>query len=219
MEQAIELATAQEKLAEVETLVKKLVAAENTLEQGYAKLAFLLEDVAENRYWHGTYESFGDFVTHISTTFNIGKSQLYNYRSAARDLEGAVTQEQMDTMGISKALALREARNNTGDVPQNVIEAALDPKTSVKDIKKLLFDAGQITKPEDGTWMDLDFSCYVTDSEKQEIQDAANAARHLDPPIQESLPPFVQRKEILLRFAREFLAAYADSVVEDGRGL
>lgn len=212
------LAVGREKLAEVETLAKKLAAAENMLEKGYAQLAFLLEDVAEQRHWIGTYDSFGDFVEHISATYSVGKSQLYNYRAAARDLEGAVTPEQMDTMGISKALALREGRNSMGSVPENIITAAMDPKVTVKDIRKLLFDAGHVTAPEEGTWMDLDYSCYVTDEERKEINDAANAARHMDPPIQESLPVFVQRKEILLRFAREFLAAYADDVVEGGRG-
>lgn len=219
MTEAMTLAVSQEKLQEVESLVQQLASAEKTLENGYAKLAFLLEGVAENRYWQGTYESFGDYIEHISHTYNIGKSQLYNYRAAARDLEGAVTPEQMDTMGISKALALREAHRNTGAIPENILTASLDPKVTVKDIKKLLFDAGQIVKPEEGNWMDLDFSCYVTDEERAEIQEAANAARHTDPVIQESLPQFVQRKEILLRFAREFLAAYADSVVDGARGL
>lgn len=213
------LAVSHEKLQEVESLVQQLAAAEKTLENGYAKLAFLLEDVAENRYWHGTYESFGDYIEHISNNYQIGKSQLYNYRAAARDLEGAVTPEQMDTMGISKALALREAQKSSGTIPENVLTASLDPKVTVKDIRKLLFDAGHIVKPEDGTWMDLDFSCYVSDSERDEINEAANAARHVDPVVQESLAPFTQRKEILLRFAREFLAAYADSVIEGGRGL
>jgi hypothetical protein len=198
------------KLAQVEELAKKLAAAENILEQGYAKLAFLLEEVAEKRHWIGTYESFGDFVTHISESYQIGKSQLYNYRAAARDLEGAVTQEQMDTMGISKALALREAQNSTGAIPQNILTAALDQKTTVKDIKKLLYDAGTITRPEDGTWADLDYSCYCTDEERQEINDASKAARRMDPPISETLPEHVQRKEVLLRFSREFLAAYAN---------
>jgi hypothetical protein len=219
MEKSIVNPEALAKLEAVEKLVKQLAEAETTLEHGYARLAFMLEEVCEERSWAGTYESFGDFVTHISESYRIGKSQLYNYRAAARDLEGAVTQEQMDTMGISKALALREAHNNVGEIPQNVIDAALDPAVTVKDVKKLLYDSGHIVKPEDGTWMDLDFSCYVTDAEKQEIQDAANAARHLDPPIQESSKEFMQRKEIFLRFSREFLGAYANEVVEGGRGI
>lgn len=207
--EALMSVVAQTKLAEVETLVAKLAAAEGQLEVGYAKLAYLLDDVAQHRHWDGTYKSMGEFMDHISTTFNISKAQLYNYRAAAHDLGDSVTEEQMNTMGISKALALRQAKNNTGSIPQNVMDAALDTTVTVKDIRKLMYDAGTITKPEDGTWMDLDFSCYVSDEERAEIADAQKAAIQMDPPISQALREFQQRKEILLRFAREFLAAYA----------
>lgn len=213
------LAIGREKLLEVEELVKRLSAAEELLEKGYAKLGFLLEGVAEQRHWIGSYDSFGDFLTHISETYNVGKSQLYNYRSAVRDLSGAVTEEQLDQMGISKALALRGAQNATGTVPENVLTAALDPTVTVKDVKKLLFEASHLATPEQGTWRDADFSCYFTDEEWNLVNSAANALRHADPPIDEKLPTFMQRKEILIRASQEVLAAYADKVVDGGRGL
>ena len=209
----------QEKLQEAEALVAKLAAAEGQLELGYAKLAHTLADISEHRYWDGTYKSFGEFIQHISDTYNLGKSQLYSYMATARDLGDSVTEDQLNTMGISKALALREAKNATGTIDPTVLTAALDSTVTVKQMKKLLYDAGTITAPEDGSWMDLDCSCYVTDEERKEINDAANAARHMDPPIAETQKDFQQRKEVLLRFAREFLAAYADSVVDGGRGL
>lgn len=199
---------AQEKLAAAETLIKTLAAAEGQLELGYAKLAHTLADISEQRYWIGTYESFGQFIQHISDTYNLGKSQLYSYMAAARDLGDSVTEEQMNTMGISKALALRSAKNESGTIPSVVLDRALDPKVTVKDIRKLLYDAGTITKPEDGTWMDLDFSCYCTDEERAEINEARKAAMRTDPPVSESLPDHMQRKEVMLRFSREFLAAY-----------
>ena len=208
MTEALMNVVAAEKLQEVETLVKTLAAAEGQLEVGYAKLAFLLRDVSENRYWDGTYKSFGEFLQHLSDRYNLGKSQLYNYLSTARDLGDGVTEEQLNQMGISKALVLREAKNATGMIPPSALEAALDPKITVKDIKKLLYDAGTIVKPEDGTWCDLDFSCYCTDEERAEINDARKAAMRTDPPVSEALPEHMQRKEVLLRLSREFLAAY-----------
>jgi hypothetical protein len=219
MSESEALAIGLEKLAEVEDLVKRLSEAEAMLESGYAKLGFLLEEVAEARHWMGSYDSFGDFLTHISETFNIGKSQLYNYRSAVRDLRGAVSEAQLDQMGISKALALRGTQNATGTIPENVLTAALDPKVTVKDVKKLLFEASHMATPEQGTWRDADASCYFTDEEWNIVNTAANAARHIDPPVDEKLPAFMQRKEILIRIAQEFLAAYADKVVDGGRGL
>lgn len=214
-----ELAIATEKLTAVETLVKGLAEAEQKLEHGYAKLAYMLEEVAEKRYWNGRYESFGAYLDYIGGTYNIGKSQLYNYRSAARDLEGSVTSSQMDTMGISKALVLRDAKNNTGLIPEKALNAAMDPKTTTDNLKKLLFDAQNPIVPESGKWVKLDFSGYYTEEEKQEISDAMNAARHGDPVINQKLPDHMQSKEVLIRFAREFLAANAGSVVEGARGL
>jgi hypothetical protein len=205
---------AQEKLQEVETLVSKLAEAEGQLEKGYAHLAFLLRDVSEQRYWMGVYDNFGDFLTHLSQRYNVGKSQLYNYLSTAKALGGEITEEQLNQMGISKALALRAAKEATGTISSAIVDRALDPKVTVKDLKKILFDAGSLTKPEPGDWIDLDFSCYVTEEERKEIQDACNAARHVDPPIDERQPQFLQRKEILLRFSREFLAAYPGDVID-----
>lgn len=209
---------AKAKLEEVETLVSNLAAAEGLLEAGYAKLAFLMNEVSANRYWTGTYGSFGEFLNHLSEKFNLKKSQLYNYLSVARELGGIVTEDQLNTMGISKALALREAKLTSGTVPESVIEAALNPTTTIKDVKKMLYDEGHAPKPEDSSWMSLDFSCYVSDSEREEINNACNAARHTDPPISPTLKDFMQRKQILLRFAREFLGAYSGDVIEGGQG-
>lgn len=219
MTQALVNQVAIQKLAEVETLVGQLSNAENELEKGYAHLAFLLKEVSEKRYWEGEHESFGDYLGHLSQTYNLGKSQLYSYLSTARDLNGDVTEAQLNSMGISKALAVRGQKNATGSISGTVMEAALDPQVTVRDIKKLIFEETNAAPTEDSAWMDLDMSCYVSDEERREIQDAANAARHLDPPINDELKTHQVRKEILLRFAREFLGQYSDAIIEGGRNL
>jgi len=217
--EAISIVVAQEKLAEVEKLSEKLAAAENQLEVGYAKLAFLLKEVSENRYWHGTYKNFGDFLGNLQKKFNLGKSQLYNYLSTAKELQ-QLTESELNQMGISKALVLRDVHATSGrDVPQEVVTKALDPKVTVKDLKKLLFDSGQLIQPEEGIWFDLDFSGYYTEEEIATIKDAVNAARHTDPPIDEKSAEHVQRKQIFVRIASEFLGSFADSIVEGGRSL
>lgn len=217
---AIELVIAQEKLAEVEKLSARLAAAEGQLETGYAKLAFLLKEVSENRYWHGTYKNFGEFLSNLQTKFNLRKSQMYNYLSTARELQGQLGEEELNKMGISKALVLRDVRATSGhDVPDAVVAQALDPKVTVKDLKKILYDSGNLTKPEEGTWHNFDLSGYYTDEEWATIQDAANAARHTDPPIPESIAEHVQRKSIGYRWAQNFLETFAEDVVEGGPSL
>lgn len=219
MNETLNTAVAQERLQEVETLVSKLADAEGLLEAGYAKLAFMLKDVSEHRYWQGKYKSFGEFLNSIQERYHLGKSQLYSYLSTARDLAGQLDEDQLNFMGISKAMVLRDATNASGKVSEEVISAALNPNVTTKDLKKLLYDAGSLQEPEEGIWTDLEFSTYLTPEEHKTILDAFNAARHTDPPINEKTKDSVQRKEILLRICQEFLAAYADDVVEGGRNL
>lgn len=219
-EAVVDIVLAQEKLAEVEQLSAKLAAAEGQLETGYAKLAFLLKEVSENRYWRGTYKNFGDFLGNLQKKFQLGKSQMYNYLSTAKELQGQLGEDELNKMGISKALVLRDVRAASGqDVPETVVKQAMDPKVTVKDLRKLLYDAGQLEKPEDGQWFDLDFSGYYTEEEIATLRDAANAARHTDPPISEKLADHVQRKSIAYRWAQNFLETFAGDVVEGGPSL
>lgn len=211
-------AEAHAKITEVESLAAKLGAAEAQLESGYGALAVGLMEISENRYWEGMFKNFGEFMDHLTEKYRIGNRQLYNYLSTARELK-AVTPEQLSEMGISKALVLRDAAKQSGSVNAEHVKSALDPKITVKDLKKLLFEAGSTTKQEDGEWMDCEFEFYVTDEERAEIHAAANAARHMEPPISGTLKDFMQRKEILLRLVREFLSTHSQDIVEGGKGL
>lgn len=216
----VNVSLAQEKLDEVEKLSANLAAAEGQLEVGYARLAFLLKEVSENRYWEGTYNNFGAFLNNLQVKFKLGKSQMYNYLSTAKELQHQLGEAELNQMGISKALVLRDARAASGqDVPQKVVEQALDPKVTVKDLRRLLYDSGTLEKPEEGKWFDLDFSGYYTEEEIETLRDAANAARHTDPPISEKLAEHVQRKSIAYRWAQNFLATFPDDVVEGGPSL
>jgi hypothetical protein len=214
MTEALINAEAQNKLQEVYELVGKLAKAESQLEYGYAKLAFLLHEVATYKYWVGAFESYGDFLSKIQETYGVSKSQLYNYRSAAAELEGAVTVEQLNTMGISKALVLRSAKKNTGAIPDGVLDQAVDKNVSVQDLKQLLYDAKAIEKPEDGKWVTLDFSSYYTEEEAATLKDGLSAAFRGDPAIPETLPKMIRMKQALLKFVTEFLGAHAKDAVE-----
>lgn len=220
VEQSKETAVAQTKLAEVEQLSAKLAAAEGQLEKGYAKLAFLLKEVSEHRYWKGTYNTFGEFLEHLQEKFSLGKSQLYNYLSTAKQLQDQVSEEDLNKMGISKALVLRDLHESSGQsIPETVVQQAVDPKVTIGDLKKLLYDSGQLEKPEDGEWFNLDFSGYYTEEEMETLRDAANAARHTDPPISQKLSSHVQRKIIAVRWAQNFLETFGADVVEGAESL
>jgi hypothetical protein len=219
MTEALVNVLAQTKLAEIDTLAAKLGAAETMLEAGYGQLAFLLKETRDNKYWIGVYDSFGDFIAHLRDTHSLGKSQLYKYMFTASELGGIVTPEQLSAMGISKAVALSDIKAQDGTISDAALAAAADPKVTVKDLKRMLFESNNTLPPEEGEWLDCGFEFYVTDEERKLLQDAAIAARHTDPVISEQLTDFMQRKEIVMRWAREFLTTYAENIVEGGKGL
>jgi hypothetical protein len=219
MSEAIVIALAQTKLIEVETLAAKLGAAETLLEAGYGQLAFLLKEVRDNKYWVGTYDNFGDFILHLRDTHNLGKSQLYKYMFTATELGALVTPEQLSAMGISKAVALSDIAAKDGTISDAVLAAAADPKVTVKDLKKLLFEANNTLPPEEGEWLDCGFEFYATTEERALLNAAANAARHTDPVTSETLAPFMQLKDILLKWAGEYYGAHAANEVEGDKGL
>jgi hypothetical protein len=206
---------AQTKLAEVSALVSSLAAAEQQLEKGYGKLAFMLKDVSENRYWDGEYKSFSEYLTYLSSTYRLGRAQFYNYLSAARDLN--VTEDQLNTMGISKALVLRDAKNFNPILPVGAVKAALDPEVTTKELKEILFKANHVPPPDEGEWMDLNFEFMVTPEERLVLENAANAARHGDPTVSEKLKPSAQLKAIALKWAMEYLSSNSNDVVEGGK--
>ena len=219
MTEALVNVLAQTKLAEIDTLAAKLGAAETMLEAGYGQLAFLLKETRDNKYWIGVYDSFGDFIAHLRDTHSLGKSQLYKYMFTASELGGIVTPEQLSAMGISKAVALSDIKAQDGTISDAALAAAADPKVTVKDLRKILFEENHGEVPEAGEWFDCGFEFYATDEERKLLHDAANAARHVDPVVSEKLTDFMQRKEIAVRWAREFLTTYAENMVEGDKGL
>jgi hypothetical protein len=206
-------------LSTVEQLARQLGVAENTLERGYAQLASALLTVQENRYWEGYFESWGKYIEHITNIYNLGKAQLYHKVAVVRELDGIVELKDLTNMGISKASVLADvARMNNGIVPNDAIAAAQDDKTTVKDLKKKVHEILNVPQPQDGEWFDLGFAFYVTPEEKQELQEAMTAAQQADPVISNTIKDFMQRKEIALRWAREFLATYSSvSEMESSR--
>lgn len=209
-------ALATQKLSAVESLVEQLADAEQKLEAGYAHLGLLLDDVMKQRYWEGTYESFGSFMAHLSEKYNVGRAQLYNYRhTVTKLLEAGIEPEEMNKMGINKARALARVENP----PANVIEAALKPTVTAKQVENMLDEALHRPQREDTEWHNLQFKFYLTDEEYATLSDAANAARHGDPAIPNDVSETEQNKQIVLKWAQEYLASHSEDVVEGGHGL
>jgi hypothetical protein len=199
------------KLHDVDVWAEKIGQAEGMLEAGYAQFAAALLDVQENRYWElAEFESWGKYFDSIIQKFNLGKAQMYHKLAVVRELKGIVPSAELTEMGISKASILADAhRANGGMLPNEAISAAKNPDVTAKELKKTLATARILPEQNQDEWLDLNMAFYVTAEEREEIQEAMQIAREIDPPVSNTLKDFMQRKEIFLRFVREFLATYS----------
>jgi hypothetical protein len=200
-----------EKLHDVDVLAEKLGQAEIMLEGGYAQFAGKLLEIQEERFWDlAGFESWGKYFDSIIQKFNLGKAQMYHKLAVVRELKGIVPSAELTDMGISKASVLADAcRAHGGILPNEAIAAAKNPDLTVKGLKKTLATARILPEQQDGEWLDLGMAFYVTEDERAEIAEAMRIAREMDPPVSNTLKDFMQRKEVFLRFVREFLATYS----------
>lgn len=198
----------------VETLAEKLGTAESLLESGYAQFANALLDVQKNRYWQPQHESWGAYMKFVTDKFKLGQRQLYHKLATVKELSGVVDLPTLTEMGISKAGVLADW-HQAGTITDDDITLAKDPQTTVKQLKKAMAEALHIPQESTDEWIDLQFAFYANSDEKAELREAERIARTLDPPVSNSLPEHSQKREIAIRWAREFLATYAQSEDEE----
>lgn len=199
---------------EVDTLVVQLLAAETVLERGYAKLGSLLNRVWAEKLWQDLgCESFGDYMKRLSEKHARGKTSLYSYLGVSQSLLPYMTEESLNTIGISKARELKKYVDTTGAPPtEEVMTRAADPKVTVKDVKKLLFDARE---PElKGTWVCL--QGYLNEDELQVYRAARECALRASEAVKTDTPDWKKDMICLALFSMEFLAANADRVEKEG---
>lgn len=213
MSEEIVTTEAIEFLGQVNTLLDKLVVAEAGLESGYARLGYLLSEVSEKGYWRASYESFGDYIAELGGRFSYKRTQLYNFMSTVKELRPYLTEDQLNGMGIAKAGELAKSVRQSGFPPNaETLAKVSDPKVSVKEVRKLLFE-DSLPAPEDKSWYDFQ-GFHVTVDERKVIDAAFNAAWRTDPVVAQSLHESIRRKEAILRLSMEYLSTYQDAVEE-----
>lgn len=206
----MEEANAPEDVAlQVDTLVSQLLAAENILERGYARLGSLLNRIYSEKLWQPLgHETFGHYMTALAQKHTRGRTSLYSYLSAAQNLLPYMTETQLDEIGISKARELKKYVAATGHGPgEEIIQQAIDPKITVKDVKKLLFDAAQ--PDEKGTWVDFS-GCYMDDNELMVYREAREKALRLCEAVKKDTPEHIRQKMFIVTVCMEFLGSHPD---------
>jgi hypothetical protein len=195
-------------LTQVNQQVIAMAATEEECERGYAQLGWMLLEVATMQYWRVAHQTFRDYLRTIAMSSRKTASQLQQYFLTVRDLSDTFTLAQLEAMGISKAIKLRQAKDYAIVLPSDVVQAALDSKITVKELQKVISTTLKMPE-EDGDYLDLGFEFMVSPEERATLEAAVDAAMHTDPVTKTTISKSAQMKDIALKFAMEFLGSHS----------
>lgn len=203
------------------------------LATSYARLGRLLCEVSESEKWRDWgYESWGKYIQFVGNRIHRERSQIYASFTAAKNLLPLVSESDLETVGISKAIDLQKFVKQSGRNPAHVmikisaeeklalkfdadeislLEFAKHPEVSGKRLHAAVLEALHEKGEVKGTWFDLG-GFYATADEKKEILNAMSVARRVEPIIPDTDPEHVQRKAIFLRWAQEFAGTYSEEL-------
>ncbi len=194
-------------LGEVDRLLGEVVAGEAMLDVNWMKLGTLLEEVQVKEHWRGTFKSFGAYLMELQVRYKRGRSQLYNYISTVHELRGKLTDEQLAQIGIAKARALTDGIKSTGRLLPAAVEVALQPESTVEDIRKTIFTGEN--QDEKGNWYTLT-GFMVSKDEKETLDLAFETAHRTDPMPPKDWKPWQILKDSLLKMAMEFISSHPE---------
>lgn len=194
-------------LLKVENQAKEMAKTEQLCERGYAHLGWLLLEVAEMQYWRVHFSTFRDYLKNIALVAKKTPEQLQRYFLTVRDLSDDFSASELEAMGITKAMRLRQAKDYALVLPSAIITAALDSKVTVKDLKKLISTTLRIPE-EDGDWMDCEMEFMVSPEQRALIEQAIEAAKHTEPLTKSTISKSAQMLDVMQKFAMEFLASH-----------
>lgn len=201
---------------QIEMMIQGILTREVALDHGYAHLGGLLVQVSEQELWREAgFKSFDKYLEQLSEKYHRGRTQLYAYFSSVREMRPYLSETQMNEIGISKLNVLKGATKKLGFPPNSeVIEVALDAKSTVSDVKKKIAQTHQLNEEEqEGTWFELG-GFFVTPEEKLVLKEAFEAAWRTDPVIQKTVKEQIRLKEGLIRLGMEYLSTHGEQVEE-----
>lgn len=199
----------------------EIIPTETTLDRGYARLGGLLAAFKAGEHWRGLsgadgalYSNFDSFMLELRERYNRGRTQLYAFCSVAEKLLPVVSADTLDQIGISKAQEIKRAISGMPGrkLTPEIIAAAVNPKTTIKELRAILHAAFNITEDDRpvGQWFDFG-GAYLTPEERAEFVEAIKVGIAVLG-IKKETADWIQRKEIILYMAREFFATHAAEV-------
>lgn len=195
---------------QMDKLLEDIKTSESTLTHNYVQLGLLLNEIKTHKYWlEWKYPTFGDYIEDLKARIDKGKTQLYHLMSVVENLLPTLTEEELLAIGITKCIELNRYLKASGEtqVPEELVDFAKDDNHGVEELRAETFKAINPTEPGyKGVYFDFG-GCYLEEEELQEVKSAIELAKSVDPVVKNTLPEHIQRKEVLLRFSREFISS------------
>ena len=185
-----------------------MAAVDDQFERGYAHLGWLLLEVAELQLWRVRYATFREYLRSVATISKKTPEALHRYFLTVRDLSDTFTAEQLELIGITKAMKLRQAKDYAIVIPKGIVDAALDPNVTVKALNKLISTTLRMPE-EEGDWMDLDFSFMVNPEQRALIEQTLDVAMKTEPLTKVTISKSAQNLDIITKLCQEFLGAHS----------
>lgn len=218
---------------EIDTLVGQISGHELKLSRSYARLGGLLREVKNQQYWitYG-FERFSSYLENIRGRIGRERSQVYAILSVAETLLPAMTEEQLETVGITKAHELKRLVKEGGSLEAVLIENrvsdpetgesgtivrimdyAADPKVTAKQLRVKVNELLHVTEDVQGLWLDLG-GFYATQDERKEIEQFWELGKKLLAP-KDDQQDHVWKKIVFMDSVREAVSTWAGEAAND----
>jgi hypothetical protein len=195
-------------LREIDAHAYQMALAEDGIERGFAHIGLMLLEAAEMEYWRVRHDTFREYLKVVAAKAKRSPGQLQQYFLTVRDLMDTFTPAEMETIGITKATKLRQAKDYALVLPQTLKTAALDPKISSKELKKLISETLKMPE-DDGDYLDCEMEFMVTPEQRATIEQAIEVAKHTEPLTKSTISQSAQMLDVMMKLSQEFLGAHS----------
>ena len=196
-------------LVTVDAKAAEMAAATDSCESGFAHLGYLLLEVAEMQYWRVKFDTFQEYLKSVGKAAKKTPGELQKYFLTVRDLIDTFNPDQLEKMGITKAIKLRNAKDYAIVLPQTVIDAALNPEVTVKDLKEVIARALKMPEDEKAEYIDLEFEFLATPERKEFVNQVLYAVDHTEPFPKKTISAAEQAWQRFEKLGMEFLGAHS----------
>jgi hypothetical protein len=207
--------------AEIDQLVGQISTHELRLAKSYARLGSKLREVKNQQYWMSYgFERFSSYLESIRARIGRERSQVYAILQVAEALLPVMTEEQLETIGITKAHELRRLLAQGGSLESEFQEAsdpegssvrimdyAADPKVTAKQLRVKVNEVLHVKEDVQGLWLDLG-GFYATPDERKEIEQFWELGKKLLAPAEEQ-QEHAWKKVVFMDAVREALSTWS----------